>query len=293
MNKFDIERYELLNLIKTNTGRQRSWLRSCLNEHCLERFTIAVLANESLTNQYYEEWAFLLDKSYNSTLPMLISGLESILFAINIDNPNLNIPSKLTYIKQASPEHNSSLNDDENDLKTSIIPTSYPNTNSSLNETSAIRIKKPLNNSQNTNFTNLGGRRIKKNNVIVLDNEDKTVDAPLTLEINHNKFNNVSCVSPNMGVQNRTSILANPINYISKKDESKLEEKSSLKKSSGSQIFDGETMSLKSEDLNKPHFEISTSSTSLKDSNECSKPNEIIDISTDSSTENDIYKLFN
>jgi hypothetical protein len=48
MNKFDIERYEVLNNIKTDIGRQRSWLRSCLNEHCLERFIRAVLANETL-----------------------------------------------------------------------------------------------------------------------------------------------------------------------------------------------------------------------------------------------------
>lgn len=48
MNRFDIERYELLNHVKTDTGRQRSWLRSCLNEHCLERFTVAALANEHL-----------------------------------------------------------------------------------------------------------------------------------------------------------------------------------------------------------------------------------------------------
>ena len=48
MNRFDIERYERLTNIKTDIGRQRSWLRSCLNEHCLEKFTIAALANKSL-----------------------------------------------------------------------------------------------------------------------------------------------------------------------------------------------------------------------------------------------------
>lgn len=48
MNKFDIERFELLPNIKTDTGRQRAWLRNCLNEHSLERYTIAILANENL-----------------------------------------------------------------------------------------------------------------------------------------------------------------------------------------------------------------------------------------------------
>lgn len=33
---------------------------------------------------------------------MLLSGLQSILFAINLDNPNLNIPTKLNQPKQTS-----------------------------------------------------------------------------------------------------------------------------------------------------------------------------------------------
>ena len=281
MNKFDIERYELLNHIKTNTGRQRSWLRSCLNEHCLERFTIAILANETLINHYYEEWAFLLDKSYNSTLPILISGLESILFAINIDNPNLNIPSKLLNSKQVNFEHNnSSFNDNENEIKTSGISSII--SNSFFSEASAIEIKKPLN-SQNINITSSIGKRIKKNSIVVLDNDDNTLDSA-----NQHKNNKVSdSFSTTMSFQNRKSILANPINYISKKEENKFEDKSSLKIGSVLQTFEGETM--KCEDFRKAHIEISTS---LKDSNDFSNPNEIIDISTDSSTENDIYKFF-
>ena len=48
MNKYDAERFEILNNIKTDTGRQRAWLRSCLNENCLERFITALVQNESL-----------------------------------------------------------------------------------------------------------------------------------------------------------------------------------------------------------------------------------------------------
>ncbi len=48
MNKFDIERYEKLTSVKTDVGKQRAWIRSCLNEHCLERYIIPVLSNQTL-----------------------------------------------------------------------------------------------------------------------------------------------------------------------------------------------------------------------------------------------------
>ena len=48
MSRFDIERYDQLANIKSNTGRQRAWLRSCLNELCLERYVMSAIANENL-----------------------------------------------------------------------------------------------------------------------------------------------------------------------------------------------------------------------------------------------------
>ena len=47
MNKFDVERFEMLANVKTDLGRQRAWIRSCLNEHCLERYVVAILANQA------------------------------------------------------------------------------------------------------------------------------------------------------------------------------------------------------------------------------------------------------
>jgi hypothetical protein len=48
MNKFELERYDILTNINTDIGRHRAWIRSCLNENCLEKYTIAILANEAL-----------------------------------------------------------------------------------------------------------------------------------------------------------------------------------------------------------------------------------------------------
>lgn len=262
MNKFDIERYELLNNIKSNTGRQRAWLRSCLNEHCLERFTIAVLANETLTTQYYEEWSFLLDKTYNSTLPMLISGLESILFAINIDNPNLNIPSKLGNNKMdSSPVRFDIDNENKPD---SMMSTSY-------SESTIIKIKKPINNLSTTN------RKLRKNNVVVLDNEDKTPTCTDNKPIrSRSVFSSTSSSSSTSSNHNRTSILANPINYLAKKDDMKTDETNSLKKLKDSELsfFETDSNSLKNEVFAKS----------------VEKSIDVNDISTDSSAEADIYK---
>jgi len=297
MNKFDIERYELLNNIKTNTGRQRAWLRSCLNEHCLERFTIAVLANETLTNQFYEEWSFLLDKSYNSTLPMLISGLESILFAINIDNPSLNIPSKLVLANniKAINETINNENNNNNNNKTN---------DDNLVETIAIKIKKPLNNNSLVQNTNLN-RKIRKNNVVVLDSEidsTKTSDETTSANTSPEKkpirsrsvFSTSSYSSLTSSMPNRSSILVNPINYSPKKDLEQndldndlMKKNEEEKKDLNSDLNLFEIGSLRNEVFDKIIIEKSTSTTSLKDH---SKSNEINDISTDSSTEADIYK---
>lgn len=95
LNKFDIERFEQLASVKTDVARQRSWIRNCLNEHSLERYTMAILSNETLIHEFYEDWCLLLDKEFNTTLPMLVSGLQSVLFAINIDNPNFNLSPKI------------------------------------------------------------------------------------------------------------------------------------------------------------------------------------------------------
>ncbi|GIZ04664.1 sorting nexin-29 [Caerostris extrusa] len=50
-----------------------------------------ILADSSQIRNFYEDWAFLLDDERSSMLPMMAAGLGSILFAISIDNPDLNL----------------------------------------------------------------------------------------------------------------------------------------------------------------------------------------------------------
>ncbi|KFM73226.1 Sorting nexin-29, partial [Stegodyphus mimosarum] len=91
LNKHDYERYMLLKNIHTDIGRGRAWLRSALNENSLERYMHMILADVSQIRNFYEDWAFLMDEERSSMLPMMAAGLGSILFAISIDNPDLNM----------------------------------------------------------------------------------------------------------------------------------------------------------------------------------------------------------
>ncbi|KAG8145572.1 putative Sorting nexin-29 isoform X1 protein, partial [Naja naja] len=78
LNKHELQRFYSLRNITTDTGRGRAWLRCALNEHSLERYLHMLLA----------------DKNHLSMIPTMAAGLNSILFAINIDNKDLNGPSK-------------------------------------------------------------------------------------------------------------------------------------------------------------------------------------------------------
>lgn len=92
LNKHEYERYMMLKNTSTNIGRGRAWLRSALNERSLERYMHMMLADSNHISQFYEDWAFLMDQERSSMLPMMSAGLGSILFAINIDNPDLDTP---------------------------------------------------------------------------------------------------------------------------------------------------------------------------------------------------------
>lgn len=82
------ERFTVLKKVYTDYGRGRAWLRAVLNERSLERHLHAILNPESLS-PFYEDWAFLLDQERSAVLPNVAAGLGSILFAIRIDNEEL------------------------------------------------------------------------------------------------------------------------------------------------------------------------------------------------------------
>ncbi|OAD62126.1 Sorting nexin-29, partial [Eufriesea mexicana] len=82
------ERFSVLKKVHTDYGRGRAWLRAVLNERSLERHLHAIL-DPSILCSFYEDWAFLLDQERSAVLPNVAAGLGSILFAIRIDNEEL------------------------------------------------------------------------------------------------------------------------------------------------------------------------------------------------------------
>ncbi|XP_033609183.1 sorting nexin-29 isoform X4 [Cryptotermes secundus] len=93
LTRHEYERYLVLKQVWTDIGRGRAWLRSSLNEHSLERYLHCMLGSTAHLSIFFEDWAFLLDQERSSMLPTMAAGLGSILFAISIDNPDLNLSS--------------------------------------------------------------------------------------------------------------------------------------------------------------------------------------------------------
>ena len=90
LTKHEFERYTLLKHVRTDMGRGRAWLRSCLNENSLNRYLLTIFEDSNyrrLLNQYYDEEALFYDPEAASLLPNLARDLQTVLFAINIDNP--------------------------------------------------------------------------------------------------------------------------------------------------------------------------------------------------------------
>ncbi|XP_048758953.2 sorting nexin-29-like [Ostrea edulis] len=96
LTKHEQDRFYTLKNINNDTGRGRAWLRSALNEHSLERNMHMILENQGLLSQFYEPWAFMCDQERSSMMPMMAAGLGSILFAINVDNVDLNAVKRAT-----------------------------------------------------------------------------------------------------------------------------------------------------------------------------------------------------
>ncbi|KAK7918686.1 hypothetical protein WMY93_009970 [Mugilogobius chulae] len=98
LNRHELQRFYSLRQISSELGRGRAWLRCALNEHSLERYLHSLVADRARLSTYYEDWAFVLDEERAACSPLWLqkltgqglSSLNSILFAINIDNTDLN-----------------------------------------------------------------------------------------------------------------------------------------------------------------------------------------------------------
>ncbi|XP_057321917.1 sorting nexin-29 [Microplitis mediator] len=82
------ERFTVLRNIHTDYGRGRAWLRAALNERSLERHLLSIINSNTLA-PFYEDWAFLLDQERSAVLPTVAAGLGTIVFAIRVDNEEL------------------------------------------------------------------------------------------------------------------------------------------------------------------------------------------------------------
>lgn len=99
LTRHELERYLVLRHVTSDEGRGRAWLRSALNEHALERYMHMLVADPAHISQFYEDSAFLMDQEKSSMLPTMSAGLGAILFAINIDNPDLNPPESSVSVR--------------------------------------------------------------------------------------------------------------------------------------------------------------------------------------------------
>uniref|UniRef100_A0A674KG60 Sorting nexin 29 n=1 Tax=Terrapene triunguis TaxID=2587831 RepID=A0A674KG60_9SAUR len=105
LNKHELQRFYSLRTITTDIGRGRAWLRCALNEHSLERYVHMLLADKNRLSLNVLLISFVYEISLHICTQLcccmvflfaLSKGLNSILFAINIDNKDLNGQSKCT-----------------------------------------------------------------------------------------------------------------------------------------------------------------------------------------------------
>ncbi|XP_041085086.1 sorting nexin-29 [Polyodon spathula] len=107
LNRHELQRFYTLRSITSEVGRGRAWLRCALNEHSLERSLHTLLSDRTRLGAFYEDWAFIMDEERASMLPTMAAGLNSILFAIQIDNTDLNgqnraVPSVSHLLKEST-----------------------------------------------------------------------------------------------------------------------------------------------------------------------------------------------
>lgn len=88
------ERFSNLRHVWTDRGKGRAFIRATLNEQSLERYVLICLSDPNLNNSY-ESWSLMRDPEITHLLSTMAAGLGAILFAITVDTPDLNTPSRL------------------------------------------------------------------------------------------------------------------------------------------------------------------------------------------------------
>ncbi|KAL8175213.1 UNVERIFIED_CONTAM: hypothetical protein K2H54_016852, partial [Gekko kuhli] len=190
LNRHELQRFYSLKNITTDVGRGRAWLRCALNEHSLERYFHMLLADKDRLSVFYEDWSFMMDEERSSMIPTMAAGLNPILFAVNIDNKDLNGQSKGT----STVSH---LLKESTQNVTSLLKGSTQGVSSLLREITAsspvsILIKSdqdtnlspvfPKSASGDLNYGN-GGRRRRKVNIISFDDKEDEPDLGDILQV--------------------------------------------------------------------------------------------------------------
>lgn len=85
------ERFSTLRHVWTDCGKGRALIRAALNERSLERYVLMWLSEPQRLADNYWPSALVRDDEATNLLPSIAAGLSSILFAITIDSPNLNV----------------------------------------------------------------------------------------------------------------------------------------------------------------------------------------------------------
>lgn len=139
----------------TDRGKTKALIRNALNEHCLERYLLTWMSAENL-NEFYESFSLLRDEKAAAILPKLASDLSSILFAISIDVPELNVasskpaaskpepiiavPNSSQVVKSSTGNHRRNIDEFEETVKAHEVTTPV------IAETSSSPFRSPLEN---------------------------------------------------------------------------------------------------------------------------------------------------
>lgn len=95
LTKHEKERFSTFRHIWTDRGKIMALLRAALNERSLQRYVLIWLSDLNLKS-FYEDWALMRDNEATNLLPSIAGGLDSILFAVTVDCPELNVCTVIT-----------------------------------------------------------------------------------------------------------------------------------------------------------------------------------------------------
>lgn len=90
----ELQRYEGLKQIWTKHGRGRAFIRATLNEKRLQSHILTWLSDEAQLQRFYTPWSLLLNEEAARKLPDILDNLKDVLFALNLENPELNAPKR-------------------------------------------------------------------------------------------------------------------------------------------------------------------------------------------------------